>query len=396
MKYLAILLAICFGLANCSSKQELEKHDPSVYYTCSMDPQVMETKPGKCPICHMELTPIRLDQILANGLKLSDEQVRLAHIQTQKVEYGMVEHNVFATGTIKENQNNVQFVNARVEGRIDHLYIKTNGAAIQKGQVLYQIYSEMLSATQSEFIQNWKSLYKRPGEPLLKSIHETAQNKLALWGLTTSQIEQLKTLDTPTIPYPILSPVSGVVKSVRVSEGTTVMEGDPVLELIDYTSLWVEAEFYPKETEQIREGTKVDVYVSESGKGVISGKVIQILPQVVSSSTVNIVRVSISAKDEAIQPGMQVHVAWHREGDKSLVVPTSAVLREAKGNTVWVKNKEEVYEPKSVHLGKVNGAKTEILHGLKEGDEVVISGAYLLQSEYVFKKGNNPMVGHEM
>lgn len=398
MKNIAILFAAFVFAIACKPQKAHDEHDAhgnKTYYTCSMDPQVIETKPGKCPICHMDLTPISLDQVQSNGLKLSDDQLRLANIKLQKVKYDFVGSKVFATGTVKENQNNIRYVNARIDGRIERLSIKTNGTRVKKGQILYQVYSEMLAATQSEFIQNWKALSQNPNDALLKSIQQTASIKLLLWGLTEMQIEQLKLLDKPHIPYPILSPLSGVVKNIMVVEGSTVMEGDPLIELTEYKSLWVEAQFYPNETTEIKNGSKVSVYVEESNEA-IEGTVVQVLPQVSPSSTVNIVRILISPKDQDVRPGMQANIAWHKAGNKSLVIPSKAVLREAKGNTVWTKNKDDVYEPKMVHLGEVSGDNAEILHGLKEGDEVVISGAYLLQSEYVFKKGANPMAGHDM
>ncbi len=401
MKYIVPFFYFLLLLSGCSGKKE-HKHDAvdskrhKVFYTCSMDPQVMENKPGKCPICHMDLTPIFVDQMQKNGVKLSDEQVLLANIKTQKVSYGFLENEIFATGVVKENQDNVKYINSRIEGRIDKLYIKTNGVEIKKGQVLYQIYSEMLAATQSEYIQNWKLLLEEPNDPLLKTIMQTASHKLKLWGLTESQLEQLKLQEEPVIPYPILSPFSGTIKSVRISEGSAVMEGQALFELTGYNSLWVEAQFYPGETEKITEGKTVNVYVEGIDGTAISGKIFQILPQVSASSTISIIRILITPKDENIRPGMQANIAWNKKGSKSIVIPSSAILREVNSNTVWIKNKDKVYEPVMVEVYKVSGTKAEILKGLKEGDEIVISGAYLLQSEFVFKKGHDPMAGHDM
>ena len=399
MKTLLLILAGWLTLTSCNRDKHDHTHEakePKVYYTCSMDPQVMETKPGKCPICHMELTPITRNQVQKNGLKLSDEQISLAHIVTKKVVYGSVEHHILATGQVKENQNHVRMINARVEGRIETLYVKTNGSTLKKGQPLYRIYSEMLAATQSEYISNWQRLSQHPRDPLLTRIHDNATTKLLLWGLTESQIEELKQLHKPTIPYPILSPISGIVKGIRITEGQTVMEGDVLFELTAYESLWVEAQFYPNETAGLKQGTPVDVEVMGSSAAPVVGHVVQVLPQLAPGSTVSVVRIQISAKGSDFVPGMQAYVSWHKADAKSLVVPTTAILREAKGNTIWVKNKEGLFEPKMVHLGKISASRAEVLHGLQEGEEVVVSGAYLLQSEYIFKKGNNPMAGHDM
>ncbi len=399
MKNIALYAITVLLLIGCESKNKHEGHDknaPKVYYTCSMDPQVMETKPGKCPICKMELTPITVDQLQSDGIKLSDEQVRLANIKTQVVALGYIEQEVFATGTVKENENSVHFINSRIDGRIDKLNFKTKGASINKGEIIYEIYSEMLASTQSEFINTWKLLALNPKDILLNTVYQSAYTKLLLWGITEAQIEQLKSLDKPLLPYPIVSTVSGVIRAVRISEGATVMEGQPLFELTGYTSLWVDAQFYPNETVQIRPGNKIDVFIEGLSGEAIKGSVVQILPQVSPSSTITIVRILITPTNSLVRPGMQANIAWHKEGEKTLIIPSNAILREASGNTVWIRNKQGIYEPKMVHIGEVSGSRVEILHGIEDGDEVVVSGSYLLQSEYVFKKGNNPMAGHDM
>ncbi len=392
------IACIILIMASCQSTTDNNHHTKThdIYYTCSMDPQIMENKPGKCPICKMELTPVSREQLQSNGLKLSTEQIRLANIKTEKISFGYLQQEIFATGTVIENENNVHFINAKVEGRIDKLYFKTKGASIQEGQVLYEIYSEMLASTQSEWINNRKLLIQNPNDNLLKTIRTNINNKLLLWGITESQIKQLDHIDRPLIPFPIKSTVSGIIRAVRISEGNTIMEGQPLIELTAYKSLWIDAQFYPDETAQIHSGNSVAVFIEGLSNEPIQGKVVQILPQVAPYSTIHIVRILITNFNSLVRPGMQANIAWHKEGKKTLIIPSNAVLREAKGNTVWIKNKEGVYEPKMIHLGNVSGSKAEVLHGLEEGDEVVISGAYLLQSDYIFKKGNDPMAGHKM
>jgi len=393
------LLIFCFTLIlfSCEKKTETDTqhvHHSNIYYTCSMDPQVLEHKPGKCPICHMDLTPISLEQMQGNTIKLSAEQALLANIQTKVVGFDNIENQIYATGIVKENQNNIIFVNARVDGRIDKLFIKTNGISIQKGQILYEIYSEMLAATQSEFITNWKLLSKQPDDILLKNIYQNSFHKLVLWGITPAQIEQLKLQDKPPIPYPIVSPAAGVVKAVKISEGNTVMEGQSLFELTTYTSLWVDAQFYSNEMDESNIGKTV--YLSFENEKSTKGEIIEVLPQVSPSSTVTIVRIAFQNTNNEIRPGMQANILWNTKSDKSLTIPINAVLQDANETTVWVKNTDGSYEAKMVHVGKKTHTTAEILHGLKAGDEVVISGAYLLQSEFIFKKGMNPMAGHDM
>lgn len=400
MKYLYIisllLLAACQGKQDHSSHEGHDHDTTKVYYTCSMDPQVMEPKPGKCPICKMELTPVKVSQLKINGVNLSQEQIHLANIKTKIVSIGYVDQQVFATSVIKENENNVHYINARVEGRVDKLFFKSKGAYINKGQAIYEIYSEMLTSAQSELINNQKLLSANPDDVLLKNIQQGLYNKFLLWGISLGQIERIKSLAKPQIPFPVLSPVSGSIRLVRITEGNTVMEGQPLFELTEYKSLWVDAQFYQNETAQIRPGDLVDVFIEGVDKESIVGKVVQVLPQVAPSSTINIVRILITPSNTWVRPGMQASIVLHKAGEKSLIVPSNAIIREKKGNTIWIKNKEGYFEPKMVHIGEVSGSRVEVLHGLHEGDEIVVSGSYLLQSEYIFKQGSNPMAGHNM
>lgn len=398
MKYLLLLFIVLFF--SCGTQEENNKqheHSIETYYTCSMHPQIIEPKPGKCPICHMDLTPVSMEQMQSNTIKLSSEQVLLANIQTEVIGFDHIENQIYATGVVKENERSIQYINARTDGRIEKLFVKTNGTSIKKGQVLYEIYSEMLTATQSEFITNWKLVEKSPNDELLIQIYQNAYNKLLLWGLTKNQVEQLKYRDKPLIPYPIVSTAAGVVKKVNVSEGTTVMEGQNVFELVDYATLWVDAEFYENEmnSENVIGKTvqlKFDGKVPHS----IKGKIIEILPQLSPSSTITVVRIEFENLSAVIQPGMQANIILPKESDKTIIVPSNAVLKGANASTVWIKNPDGSYESRMVYCGAANSSSTEIIHGLKAGDEVVITGAYLLQSEFIFKKGMNPMAGHDM
>lgn len=392
--FISMILVAC---ANQETKDIQHEHGITTYYTCSMDPQVIEPKPGKCPICHMELTPISLEQLQGNAIKLSKEQTLLANIQTKTIGFDNTENQIYATGVVKENENSIQNINSRVEGRIEKLYVKTKGVSVKKGQILYEIYSEMLAATQSEFISNWKLLEQNPNDILSKRIYQNSLNKLVLWGLAPSQIEQLKTLKKPHIPYPIISTATGIINIINISEGSNVMEGQNLFGLVDYTTLWVDAEFYANEIQSNNIGNMVQLrFDGQQTKHTITGKIIEIIPQVSPSSIITIARIAFENPSSSIQPGMQAYITLQKESNKAILVPTNAVLKGAKENTVWVKNSDGSYESKMVHLGATNSSSTEILHGLKTGDEVVVSGSYLLQSEFIFKKGVNPMAGHDM
>ena len=397
-KNIIILLSITL-LTFCTKNEEHANHEhgkENILYTCSMDPQVIEKKPGKCPICKMDLTPISVDQIQSNGVKLSEQQVILANIKTKIITLNEIDSKAYATGVVKENENLNTSINAWVNGRIDKIYFKTKGAYIKSGQVIYTIYSEDLAAAQSDLINTNSLLLKNTADITLKSILNQTENKLKLWGITAAQIEQIKKQKSPTISLPITSRDSGYIKSVNISEGTIVMEGQELFKITDYSSFWIDAQFYANDLKDIQTEMLVSAVIEGSNNHPIQGKVVQILPQTNSSSTVNIVRISIQSNDKNIKPGQQANVYWRTLNTKKITVPLNAVIQTNEGATVWIKNKDGIYMSKMVSLGKSSESSIEILEGLNEGEEVVISGAYLLQSEYIFKKGINPMAGHDM
>lgn len=393
-KYIISLIALVFIIACNNEHHHTTEEHSDIYYTCSMDPQVVESKPGKCPICKMDLTPIKKSN--SKGIKLSEQQEKLANIQLVPVSYGFVDSKIFATGVIKQNEQNISFINARIDGRIDKLNYKTSGSYINKGDIVYEVYSEMLSATQSELIQANKKLEQNPNDPMLQSIVNAAYSKLELWGISPKQIEQIKKQSQPKIPYPIESPYSGYVTKINVNQGAIVMEGSTLIQLTEYKTMWVEAQFYPEEIAQVKIGNEVEIMVDGVTTKLLTGKVIQVLPQVKSGTSINIIRILFTPTSVMIQPGMQANIYWHKTTDKSLVIPTNAIIQDSKGAVVWVKNELGEYESKMVHLGEVSGSRAAVLHGLKEGEQLVVSGTYLLNSEYVFRKGNNPMEGHDM
>ncbi|GAL85855.1 hypothetical protein MYP_3084 [Sporocytophaga myxococcoides] len=353
----------------------------------------MEKKPGKCPICKMDLTPVKMDN--SKGLKLSAQQEKLANIKTLTVGYDYVDNKIFATGIVKEDENKTIFINARLNGRVDQLNFKTKGDYIKKGDIIYKIYSETLASTQSELISAIKRIKEDPRDITSQTIINAAKNKLELWGVSERQIEEVKNQNKPVIPFPIESPYSGYINKINITEGAIVMEGNPLIELRTYKTLWVEGKFYSSEVSKIKKGNTVDVMIDGTENYFIEGKVIEVLPQVTSGSAVTIVRILIVPDLPVIRPGMHANIYWHETNVKSLVVPSNAVIRDSKGGMVWIK-KAGVYESRMVHIGEVSGDRVSILHGLNEGDTVVISGSYLLQSEYILKKGGGAMEGHNM
>lgn len=363
-----------------------------------MDPQVVESKPGKCPICKMPLTEVKkAQQQNKDELQLSNQQIQLGNITTDSLQEHLLGEDILLTGTIRPNQNTLASISSRVMGRIEKLYFKTTGEIISKDQPLYEIYSEDLNTIIREMLlaaEKKKSL--KSIEIDYDKILQSAKNKLLLYGLTEEQVMQIENEKIQPYTVKILSKINGVIYSVDTKVGNYVMEGGDVFHLADFSTVWVEAQVYSDYMNEIKEGMEAKVlFPAFSGKE-FSGKISFVNPELNPSSKINIIRVEIPNATLDIKPGMQAYVSLLLKQKSSLSLPTDAVIKDGKGSTVWLQTGHNKFKSIMVHTGLEANGYTEILHGLKKGDIVIVSGAYLLNSEYIFKKGINPMEGHDM
>lgn len=388
------LIVLFFGY--CAPKEE--KTNSDVYYTCSMDPQVVETKPGNCPICKMPLTPVKKDHSSQEGgLHLSDQQIQLGNIKTDILTEHELGDEMNLTGKISIDQNKQWSISSRVMGRIDKLYIKNVGETINEGDVVYEIYSEDLNLAAREYklALDKKSLFRTESVDMDKII-QSAKNKLKLYGLSDNQINKISSADLTSDLFKITSTVSGVVSSVDIREGDYVMEGGSIYHVADYKSLWAEAQVFVDDLSKIKEGMKATLFFPgiKGKKG--EGKISFVNPELGSGSQINLIRVEVVNPDNKFKVGMQVDFSILLNTKTVVALPTDAVLLDGKGASVWKKTGHNKFESVMVHTGLETNEYTQILHGLNKGDTIVVSGAYLLNSEYMFKKGANPMEGHDM
>jgi membrane fusion protein, copper/silver efflux system len=362
---------------------------PDEYYTCSMDPQVIENKPGNCPICHMKLIKVKKNNLKTGQIKLSAQQIKLANITYDTLRVLELAKEVTLTGKVAFDQDLSNSISAKVQGRIEKLAVKNAGEFIHKGQLLYEIYSEDLNVVQREYllgIQSANTTY---------DFSISAKSKLLLYGMTESQIDQLRKTNEEMQSIPVYSGVDGYVSEISITEGNYVSQGMTLFRLESFQSLWVEAQVYFPYLRYLKTGTEATFSIPAASVQSFSGKVIFIDPQVQSSERFILARFQIPNPSQEIKPGMLANITLQTESKHSLVLPVDAVIQDSKGSNVWVRNNDGVFESRMITVGMQNSRQVEILSGLTAGDVVVVTGAYLLNSEYVFKKGANPMEGHK-
>ncbi|MEO7215193.1 efflux RND transporter periplasmic adaptor subunit [Mucilaginibacter sp.] len=398
LKILTLLLALFFAACQQKPKQTAIQQQKA-YYTCSMHPQVHEDHDGNCPICGMKLIKVELnDAASANTITLNATQIQLAGIQTDTIREENTGNEKTLTGTVTTNENTSAEFSARLAGRVQQLFIRAIGEKITIGQPVYALYSEDLQVAEKEYLlakQQQKVLHNPDVD--YQQLITAAESKLKLWGLSGSQIKNLATTQKVSATTTILSNVAGTVSDIAVHEGDYVTEGMTVLKTQGLNNLWVEAQLYASETGNYKENEMVNVSLPDLGGTIIKGKVDFINPELSDASKVDLIRISIPNPQGLIRPGMQAYIAIAGGNNRSLAVPASAILTSGKGSMVWVKNTNGSFSPRMIKTGTGNQNYVPILSGLNAGDVVVINGAYLLNSEAIFKNGNgNSMAGMKM
>ncbi len=395
------LLPVAFSillLSSCKRKIETAK-DTDTYYTCSMDPQVVENKPGKCPICHMELTPVKKS---SNGnkdeIQLSEQQIQLGNIQSDTIRSGNIGDQLVLTATLNFDQSKTASVSSRISGRVEKLYFKNQGDYVRKGAALYDLYSEELNSAKQEYLLaiDRKKAFATESAIDFDQLLESAKNKLHLWGMSESQVQELARGKKATPTTTFYSTATGYITALEIREGDYVMDGGAIVKLADLSTLWVEAQVYTSQLAAIDLNGIAVVQLPDMEGKEIRGKIEFVNPEINPDTRINLIRVSIPNTAGQLKPGMPAYVVLKSRQHQSLTLPVDAVIRDGRGATVWVRTSEKSFKNKMVETGLETDDRIEIKSGLSAGDVVVISGAYLLQSEYIFKKGANPMEGMKM
>lgn len=362
-------------------------------FTCPMHPQIIKNEMGTCPICAMDLVPFEKNSD-SKVLKLDETRQALANISTLVIGENNLSGTKQLNGRLVVNPDQSSYISSRMAGRIEQLYVRETGVMINKGQALYQLYSEQLATLQQEYLMAIAQEKQFQGNKIEQQIVAGAKQKLSLYGQSESQIQQLLKTQKKN-PYVVFyAPESGVVAELSITPGQYVTEGSPLLRLEGYQQLWVETDVYANEVKHIKLGQKVKVVITGWEDQPQEMTINFITPSLQAGTQLMQIRGSISNSKNQWQPGLQVSVALPSgEQGKALTLPVDAVIRDGKGMHVWLKKGKDSFEPRLVKTGEENDQQVEIVEGLKAGDQVVASGAYLLYSEFILKKGKNPIDG---
>ena len=232
-------------------------------------------------------------------------------------------------------------------------------------------------------------------EPRYQSFLKAAESKLVLYGLSKKQIDQLSTTKLAQERITFLSPTSGILTEIKAIEGQYLAEGGALYKVENLNSLWLEAELYPSESSLVKIGDVVNLRVTGFESSMVKAKIIFLSPEYRANTQITIMRAVVENPRLTFKSGMQAQVFFTHSSNKALAVPTDAVIRDEKGTHVYVQTDVNTFEPRMITAGVEDFEQVEVISGLKEGETIVASGAYLLYSEFILKKGADPMAGHK-
>jgi membrane fusion protein, copper/silver efflux system len=341
-----------------------------------------------------QTAPVQM-KVVSNELMLSDSQIKLANITTQVVMMQNIAQTLPVNARLVTNEEMSEVISARVTGRVEKLFVKESGRMINKGEPLYELYSESLLTFQKEYLL---ALEQHKAMNAVDSRYEdylnSARKKLLLYGLTDKQIDRLKDANDIQPRITFLATASGVVKEIKVAEGQYLNEGDALYQLENISKLWVEAELYPSELQYVKAGDRISVQVAGYNNSTAEAIVTFLSPEYRANTQVTVLRATLNNPSSQWKPGMQAQVFLKHSVNTSLAIPTDAVIRDQRGTHVYIQTVDNTFVPKMVKTGVENFDFVEIIEGLKEGEIVVVTGAYLLYSEIILKNGRDPMMGH--
>ncbi|MRR36160.1 efflux RND transporter periplasmic adaptor subunit [bacterium] len=383
----------------------------TVQYTCPMHPFIIKDKPGACPICGMSLVPVKKaddgkpkegELEMLEHVSLSPTQMVMANVATVKVDRMPLAKEVSAVGIVQYDQSRQARVTSWVAGRIDRLYVNSVGAWVSKGRPVAEVYSPDLVSAQQEYLLALKSREQFKSSPIQaisqsgEGLVDSARQRLKLMGVKDRQIAALEKTGRPNIRLSIYTPLSGVVIEKIALQGQYVNVGDPLFNIADLSTVWVEAEIYEGDFPYVKIGQKVDI-VSQSYPGqTFTGRVSFIYPFLDPKTRTVKVRVEMANPGLRLKPDMFVNAVIKMPLGDVLAVPVTAVLDTGKRQVVWVEVKPEMFAPHDIKVGARVGDYVQILSGLMRGDKIATSGAYLIDSEAQLKGGGGGgHAGHE-
>lgn len=398
MKLLKIILAVLFAtmLSACDQVSDikdriLDKEDKQaqeeqkaaskekkiLYWVAPMDPSFRRNEPGKSPM-GMDLTPVYEEEGSGSGVKISPSVVQNLGVRTGTVKFGRLWRRIDTVGYVGYDEDYMSHIHLRTDGWIEKLLVKAEGDAVKKGDVLFMLYSPTLVNAQEEFVQALKI-----GN---KSLRDASHDRLSALGISQDQIKTLAKTRKVQRLLKFYSPQDGVVTELKVREGMYVKPATEVMMLANLSTVWLIAEVFESQADWVKVGQSAEVNLKYLPGREMEGKVEYVYPALNLKTRTLKVRLRFDNPDFILKPNMYADVTIFGGAKKNLLyIPREALIRTGQQTRVILDAGGGRYESREVSVGIESGEAVEIVAGLHEGEKVVTSGQFLIDSEASLK-----------
>ena len=358
-------------------------------YQCPMHPSIVSDRPGECPICGMTLVKIEenaggamtggTSQVagLAN-VTLPDERVQRMGVRLSVVEKRVLSEPVRTVARVTADESKLVRVQTRFSGWVERLLASQTGQKVAKGEVLVEIYSRELYTAQQEYLNalRWSGT-----DSSNRGLAEQARQRLELLGIAPEEIAAIRAAGAPIRALPIRAPRSGYVVAKNVVEGTFVDPGTELFEIADLSRVWAWGDVYERDLQRVSAGEKAVLTVAALPNRSFRGSVTFLQPTLDPRTRTLAARVELDNPGLALRPGMFGEVVIETPTTAGLVIPREAVVDNGDTQYVFVQTTSGSFQPRRIKAAPAPDNQVAVLEGLREGERVVTSGNFLLDSE---------------
>lgn len=324
---------------------------------------------------------------LPGTMTIPPERLQTIGVKYQPVTRRSLEKLIRTVGRVAVDERRLAKVTIKFHGWIEELFVSAVGDHVKKGQRLFTIYSPDLVATQEEYLLALQSR-KQLGESEIpevaagsKDLLEATRHRLHLWDIGEEHIRELERTKQVTKTLPIHSPISGTVIRKEVLQGTHVEPGEELYTIADLSHVWILADIYEYELSFVKKDQKAAVSLSYDPGTVLTGQVGFIYPTLDPKTRTAKVRFELDNRDEKLKPDMYANVELRVSLGTRLAIPQEAIIESGQKQVVFLHHGGGKLEPRLIKTGVKTGEWSEVLEGLNEGEHVVTSANFLIDSE---------------
>lgn len=366
--------------------ERMAPRDRASQYTCPMHPQIVRDEPGRCPICGMALVERERHDGDDIQISIGPAVQQAMNLRTTQVRHGRLWRRIDTIGRLQVDESTIHHLHPRVEGWINELSVNAIGDRVTAGQELFTLYSPELVNVQDEYLRALRS----GREDMIRATRQ----RLEVLDVSSAVIDRVRERGEPLLYLPWHARHDGYVTELNVRHGMYVTPGMEIIAMADPATVWLIAEVFTGQVAWLNEGQRVDFSLKTDPGETISGQIDFIYPELDPDTRAARVRVVLDNPEGKLRPGDWASVAiFAGPRDHLNYVPTEAIIRTGQSERVVVRDDERRFSIREVHTGMESGEFTEIRHGLDEGEEVVVSGQFLIDSEANIRAGHDRMGG---